>query len=63
MVRQFILFGCNENSSAHIHVYLLGQSRKMLDLEDCDSIQELKSRLRSYLNQHKQNKWILGGGN
>ena len=49
---------------AHVHVYLLGESRSNVNLENCRSIEQFKSILKAYASaENNSNKqWIIGGG-
>lgn len=46
---------------SHIHLNFLGQSLKMLNLKGTKSIEELKEKLKDYVNK-TNTSWILGFG-
>lgn len=46
----------------HVHLLWLGQSLSQLDLSDCESIEELRLRLKERASRAAPGEWILGWG-
>jgi predicted amidohydrolase YtcJ len=49
-------------TDSHIHMLDGGLSLAQVNLEGAKDVAEIQSRLRAYVEQHPDNKWILGGG-
>lgn len=49
-------------TDSHIHLTEGGLSLKLVNLEDAKDLADIESRLRSYADQHPDDKWILGRG-
>ncbi|MDU1910959.1 amidohydrolase [Fusobacterium sp.] len=58
---KMILPGFNDS---HMHLLSYGYSLEMVDLNDCKSVNEMKSRIRKYITENKIEKgqWIEGRG-
>ncbi|MGB7847679.1 MAG: amidohydrolase [Candidatus Acidiferrum sp.] len=49
-------------TDCHIHLADGGLSLKRLNLEDAKDVPDIVNRLRTYVDEHPNDKWILGGG-
>ncbi len=49
-------------TDSHIHVMYGGLSLTRVNLEDANDLKEIANRLRTYADQHPDDKWILGRG-
>jgi predicted amidohydrolase YtcJ len=49
-------------TDSHIHLTDGGFSLRQANLEGAKSVSEIQDRLRAYADQHREEKWILGGG-
>ena len=45
---------------SHIHLGLLGETLTRLDIKGCSSIDNLKRKLKAWLEQHPESRWIVG---